>query len=330
MRRLVYALSLSTLFFAVCTAYLARELYLERAAGEATPVAASPVTPASIPAPANETDLATTNTVETAAASASAKSPVPATAATQPRQYEAVTTVVSQASPDPAKVLAQFEDPAQRAAMLEERKIMYRTMYPGLGEYLHMDEAQFERFIDLKVRHELAMQEVGTRCYIENNCETPGVDRGIWKAQKREMTDLFGAETMESYERYVRSTNERRTVSELRGRLPDKHRLLDTQSDALVTAIYEERQRIQRDSQQRGMQLSSFNNVIYTPEPGTPADDKSAQAAEEYNRMLRDRASTVLTADQLATFERMQQEAMQQFRSMESQTLRMNASSRKN
>lgn len=335
MRRLVHALSLSTLFFAVCTAYLARELYLERAADAvalAQSPSAAPAATAASPGQSTSSPIEVAVSAERPAnsvASTSAKSAAPATAATQPRQYEAATTVVSQASPDPAKILAQLEDPAQRAAMVEERKNMYRTIYSDLGEYLHMDEAQFERFLDLKARQELALQEFGTRCYIENSCEAPA-NRELMKAQKREMADQFGAETMEGYERYVRTSSDRRTVSELRGRLPDKFRLLDSQSDALVNAFHEERQRIQNDSRQRGVQLSSFNNVLYTPEPGTLPDDSTAQAAEEYNRRLRDRAATVLTPEQLAAFEKMQQEASQHFRAMEAQTLRMNASSQKN
>jgi hypothetical protein len=339
MRRLVYALSLSTLFFAVCTAYLARELYLERARTGAAPARASSTVRASkndsadpsatSPQVAAAPAAASTQSA-VSTASASANSSTPAAAATQSRKHATTTTVVSQASPDLQKVLAQLEDPVQRAAMVEERKNMYRTMFSGLGDYLHMDDGQLERLFGLKAQHELALQEVGTRCYIENNCAGGGRDRGLMKAQKQEMVDQFGAQTMEAFELYQRTMSERRTVSDLRGRLPDKYRLLDSQSDALVGAFHEERQRVQRDMQQRGIEVSNFNNVIYAPTPGTPRDDKSAQAAEEYNRMLRDRAATVLTPEQLAAFEKMQQEALGHFRSMESHSLRMNASSQEN
>src|SRR5688572_25993517 len=215
MRRLVYALSLSTLFFAVCTADLARELYLERDGETAAPA----LDPSARSAPSGlgaAPAAAATRSAESTA-SASAKSSVPAAAPTQPLEHGAEAVVVSQASPDPGKVLAQLQDPVQRAAMLEERKSMFRSMYRDLAEVLDMDGAEFERFIDLQARHQLAMHEASTRCYIENSCGTARADRGLMKAQQREMADLFGTETMEAFERYQFTMSERGMVSELRG-----------------------------------------------------------------------------------------------------------------
>jgi hypothetical protein len=319
MRRLVYALSLSTLFFAVCTAYFARELYLERGAGEAAPRAASVVPPASIPAPAPKTDPATTNTVASAAVRAKTEPPAPASVSAAPPdpKAEAEALAYSRAMVQVDERLARFADPAQREAMLEERRNSYRTMYPGLQEYLRMDATEFERFIDFRSRGELVMEEATLRCYADGTCNrSRRLDRSLVEAHKREMADLFGPERLKAFEFYMFSGGERETVSTLRGRLPDKHRLMDSQSDALVEAFYEERKRIQEDSQQRGVQVNNFNNVIYTPMISEAPDENAMQVAEEYNRRLRDRAAAVLTPEQLTAFESMQQEAMQSFRSI--------------
>jgi hypothetical protein len=322
MRRLVHVLSLSTLFFAVCTAYLARELYLERAGSEAAPVAASTVAPAPIPTPAPRTELATTNTVASDAVAAKTALPAPASVSAAPPQQnaEAEAHGYSQALIKVNERLARFADPAQRAAMLEERRNSYRTMSPGLQEYLRMDATEFERFIDFRSRGELVMEEATLRCYADGTCNrSRRMDRSLVEAHKREMADLFGPEKLEAFEFYLFSAGERETVSTLRGRLPDKHRLMDSQSDALVEAFYEERKRIQEDSQQRGVQVNNFNNVIYTPMIGEAPDENAMQVAEEYNRRLHDRAAAVLTPEQLMAFEIMQQEAMQSYRSIRTQ-----------
>jgi hypothetical protein len=330
MRRLVYALSLSTLVFAVCTAYLARELYRERAAGEAAPVAASTVTPVSIPAPAPKTELATTSTAASVTATAKPASPAPASAsaATPPQEFTAVTRAAGEMPPDVAEKiardvgerLARFADPAQRAALLEERRSAFRTNYSGLKDHLKMDDTEYERFIDSRVRGELKMEEAALRCYADGTCNrNRPLDRSQVEAHKREMADLFGQQRMDTFDFYMRSMGERQTVSELRGKLPDRYRLMDAQSDALVAAFYEERKRIHEDMQQRGVQVNNFNNVIYTPTIGETPDENAMQVAEEYNRRLLDRAATVLTPEQLTAFEIMQQDAMQSYRSIRTQ-----------
>ena len=303
MRRLVYALSLTTVAFAVSTAYFARALYLERARSETGSVPiASPEAPAGKVAAAKPSPQP------------SARSRHNVEARTTP---EAVTTVVSQASPDPVKELAELSDPAQRAKKLEQRKDMLLMNHPGLAEHLHLDEDEFERFIDLSSRHELDLAEASLRCYLDESCRTRGVDRSLMDAQKREVADLFGAQTVEAFEFYRYSSGERQAAKELRARLPDKHRLSDSQSQALVEALYEEQKRINRDRQQRRMNVGTFNGLVYTPMRDAPSDQDSAQAAAEYNRMLRDRAGAVLTPEQLAVYEKMQKEALQMYHSSE-------------
>ena len=223
--------------------------------------------------------------------------------------------------------LGRFADPAQRAAMLEERKGAFRTNYPGLNDILKMDETEYGRFIDFRIRGEMQMEEAALQCYAEGTCDnTRRPDRGPIEAHKREMADLFGQQRMEAFDFYVRSAGERQTVSELRGKLPDRYRLMDAQSEALIAAFHEERKRIHEDMQQRGVQLSNFNNVIYTPMTGEAPDDGAMQVAEEYNRRLLDRAASVLTPEQLTAFEIMQQDAMQSYRSIRTDQRARNSS----
>ena len=311
MRRLVYALSATTLIFAASTVYLARALQLERARGEADSRAATNAMPAPPGAEAGAR--------HSAPPLATSKPPQPGTGTMRgelKRASPGSVNIVSQASPDPAKQLAQLMDPVQRTGMIEERKSSYRTVYTGLAEHLRMDDAEFERFIEAVANQELNMQEAHLRCYIDKTCGTRDVSDQI-EAGQRELIGLFGAEKVQAFKHFQHTMGERQFVSQLRGRLPDKLRLLDAQSESLIDALNQESQRIRADSQQRGLQVSNFNNLVYTPDPGAPDAEKDWQAANEYNRMMRDRVATVLTPEQLAIYEKMQNDALQSFRSME-------------
>jgi len=312
MRRLVHVLSLTTVTFAASTAFFARELYRERARSEA----------AAVPAASTETAAGKiANAKPAPQAYRRSRRDTDSSAAAEP------VDVVSQASPDPVRELAKLSDPAQRTKMIQERKSTFRMVHPDLAEYLHLDDDEFERFIDLMARHELDLLESSLRCYLDESCRKHGVDPDLREAQKREVADLFGAQTQEAFDFYRYTSGERQTTKELRARLPDKLRLSDSQSQALVGALYEEQQRINGDIQQREVKVSSFNNMVYIPLPGAPPERDAVQAAAEYNRMLRDRAGSVLTSEQLAVYERMQKEALQIYESSDYLTGRQKAQS---
>lgn len=317
MRLLAVILAATTLIFAASTVYLARELHAarnapvpDRAASTASATSAtmtpSPDESASVPAKVSRGETA--NVAARVEPDSGTKS-----SSNTPRT---VTHVVSSASPDPAAELAKLEDPAQRAQLLEERKNLYQSAYAGLPEYLGFDDYQYERFIEMIARHELEMQEAGLRCWLDTSCKSRGVGPDLMNAQRREISDEFGAQTMDSYRHFQHTQGERQMVKELRARLPDQYRLMDAQREPLVTALHEEQRRISSDIRRRGLHVSNFNNVIYTPEPGAAPDSEVSRATHEYNRMLRDRAATVLTPEQLAAYERMQTEALRSFQSM--------------
>ena len=126
-------------------------------------------------------------------------------------------------------MLALLADPEQRAKLIAKQKWRQRFSSPDLGEYLHMDDGEFERFLDLVVRQRIEVEEASLRCQLDKTCSPRDVEQSLLDAQQREISNLFGAQTQEAFDYYRETSPIRLTIRELRVRLPDKHRLMDAQ-----------------------------------------------------------------------------------------------------
>jgi hypothetical protein len=214
------------------------------------------------------------------------------------------------------KFLAEIADPAGRARALEQHRAMLRIGTQGLADYLELDPDEFARFFELQAQHSLAQREIATRCMLEPNCVYRGPSDDLVAAQEREIASAFDADTVERYQYFMRSGNERQAVSELRGRLPDTARLSDAKADELVRVWVEESGRIQQDMKRVGYGIATQNSMVYVVMDKDP-DGARAAAAAEYNQRWRELAGTVLTPEQLAVYSRLQEEALEQARAFE-------------
>ena len=319
MKRLELVLGIVALFFAGTTAYFARELHEERISRAAD--AHTPAPPATIAnGSANSPGTFAESSDSSPSTSDSAVSPTFAYSATTaqgnrssgPSEEERKQAAIAQSR----KFLAELSDPAGRARLLEQHKSMMRSANQGLADYLHMDPDEFARFMDLIAQQGLAHRETAARCMLDEHCMYRGIGNDIVDANNLEINSAFGAETAERYQYFHLSGNERQAVAELRGRLPDNARLSDAKAEELVRAWVDESVRIREDMGRVDHGIGTSNSMVWVVMDKDP-DGKRAAAANEFNQRFRERATGVLTAEQLAIYTKLQDDALEQHRSFE-------------
>jgi len=302
MRKLVLILSVATAVLAASTAYLAYQLDATRDKLAAASASSRPPEPASV-----------------IAAASPAPRPPAAKAAAQIDESPAPNVVaLSIYGPEQRersrKFLAKYRDPAGYEELLKDRIRMMHPLYSDLGRTLALKKEEADQLIELLVRQQLATEETASKCLAEPSCNYTGVPSDLAGAQEREIAERFGADTVDELRFYERSNNERQTVTELRGRLPDNARLSDAKARELVHALTEENARIQEDMAKVGYGIAQSNAGAFV---AMEADETGAReaAAAEYNRRILDLASGVLSAEQLAVYQQMIDASVEQNRS---------------
>ena len=330
MRTVVIALSLTTAAFAASTVYFARELQAERASAAAAPpiyssstVAAPAGTaidpgPASPPASASAPTAVTFATITGPGALASGvPAPDSATHAliqAEQRKYH-------------EQIIKRLDDPEQRAEMLEEYRMMVRSLNPRLAQTLKMSGEEAERLIELLAQQQLDQQEKFARCSVDTSCDFGPIGRDAAGANERELTNLLGAERRQEFEQYRNTMGERRSVTELRTRLSDADYLPEEKAEALIVALADERNQISVDASKRGGGVTGIGNgsgmILITPSGSSP--EAQFASAQENSRRLRTRAAEVLTPAQMRAFDEMQEELLRSTRQQLRQTQQFNA-----
>lgn len=315
MRRVTVILSLATAAFAASTVYLASEMYLRDA--DALTVAA--------PAP-----LATvTNTPQSpepggTPATAAANNPTPA--GTPPgrgseRADDAVAGIEGTGKPDEAtqhflrQLVARFDDPVQRTALLQEARTGVRRQYDRLKKDLKLSDATFEQLVTLLAEENLQMQEHFARCAIDPRCNPNDPSRRApLDSRNEEILALLGAQGAEALTTFRGSIGERDTVIQLRGRLADSHFLPESQAEQLISALADEREQFKQEAEQSGASVRGWGTQLgmlwYTDDSGSV--DQYVAEATQYSQRLRARAAAVLTPAQLAAFVQLQEELLAQ------------------
>ncbi|HET7812570.1 MAG TPA: hypothetical protein VFL16_18505 [Steroidobacteraceae bacterium] len=212
-------------------------------------------------------------------------------------------------------LLEQLADPAARARLLEESRNSVRNAYPWLAERLKLGPEEYEKLIDLLARRDLERREAFAKCAADGACSSGQPGQFNYDQEVQPVADLLGPERMKQFETYQQTMNERETVLNLRGRLPDQAWLSTEQSEALITALADESYQAQRDAQLAGHSVAGFGmngGWIYYENQGTV--QQQVRSAEAYvNRMIA-RAAAELTAEQLRYFTQMQQDLLANLR----------------
>ena len=225
------------------------------------------------------------------------------------------------------QIIKRLDDPEQRAEMLEEYRMMVRSLNPRLAQTLKMSGEEAERLIELLAQQQLDQQEKFARCSVDSSCDFQPIGRDAAGANERELTNLLGAERRQEFEQYRNTMGERRSVTELRTRLSDADYLPEEKAEALIVALADERNQISVDASKRGGGVTGIGNgsgmILITPSGSSP--EAQFASAQENSRRLRTRAAEVLTPAQMRAFDEMQEELLRSTRQQLRQTQQFNA-----
>jgi hypothetical protein len=221
-------------------------------------------------------------------------------------------------APGARRLLAQLQNPAMRQQLREESRGNARAGYPGLQKFLGLGNAEYLRLLDLLVEQGMATQEDGARCVLDPACKGWNADSSLRDAQQLEMAALVGADKQQRLVEYNKSLMERNNVTQLRARMPDGEPLSTQQSEMLIAALADERQRFEGELSQRGADITSvsgFATVFGFAGDRRSVDEKMADAGA-YAERLRERAGKLLSRGQLAVFDEAQANSMENLRSI--------------
>jgi hypothetical protein len=309
MHKLIAALTLSTSALAVTSIYLWTELRDARGQVESLSRASSaaPTPLARATHPQHGADPTASSTAPQIAAQAAMTSSPSDDAKARQKMYE------DDYRDGARRKLAQLSDATMRAQLLEEWKEANLPNKARYARYLGISEADAEGLIDVLAVQYLSQSEAYARCTLQPPCDYQAVSRETSAAQQRALTDLLGAEKQQRFEQYTYTNVERQMVSHfLRDKIPVGSQLSDEQAEQFIDALAEERRLVETAIKQRGSEpfvypmegvAFTFQNNVF--EPGNTGE--RLKEAADYNRRIHARAKAILTPQQLAAFEQMQE-----------------------
>lgn len=323
MNKLVAGLALSTCAFAGSAYYFHGELTAARerhAAQSPTSTTASPGATASGPA----AELPAARISVGFVTEPMGDTPPAPTAGTVPSQSTNEAARKIQAAVWSADFLKRYEDPEARAGMRALELSRLTSSLAGLDRKLKLDEGQWAKFRELMVDLELERRVVNARCTVDPACVRPGpAELAAVDAREQAIRDFLDEQNYQAMEQFQSLEWERRAVAGLQGRLPANLALSAAQSDALATALHEERGAQERELASRGRAAGRLDVdgmlVVYAKDAAT--QEQVIESAQQYLQRLRDQASPILNARQLAVFDQMQSDAITLLRRLQRQKL---------
>jgi hypothetical protein len=212
--------------------------------------------------------------------------------------------------------LAQLSDPAMRAQMLEEWKEANLPNKANYVRYLGISDVDAERLLDVLAEQNFVQAEAYARCALQPRCDNQALSRETGAARQQALTDLLGTEKLQRFEQYTYTGVERHMVSQfLREKIPAGSQLSEDQAEQLIDVLAQERRLVEAAIRQRGLEpfvypmegvVFAFQNSVF--EPGDSSE--RLKEAADYNRRIHARAKSILTPQQLAAFEQMQEAAI--------------------
>jgi hypothetical protein len=182
-------------------------------------------------------------------------------------------------------------------------------------ERLGFSHEERERFLDLKAEVTFDYGEKMARCKVTPGCEAMPTSLAANSAAEQRLQDSMGAEKLARLELYEDSIVERRTVTRMRGMLPDNAYLADDVAEKLITALAEERRRYQAQNTANEKGPDGFgttDGMLFYMAQSMP--EESLASAEEYAQRMHRQAAPILQRRQLAEFDEMQRRVLMRLR----------------
>jgi hypothetical protein len=234
-------------------------------------------------------------------------SPVPASAS-RPAQSATSSTGRSKQQQevfDLIRASAQHEremmrDPAYRQAQMTVARRQFAHTRADALRVVGMTPEQADRVIDLWIERNFHYAEL-----VDVPGEAPSEAaqaelKRAGDAEQAELRRLLGEQKYEEWNHYLASGSERAEVGVFRAELADSQELLrDNQADALVEALYSERQRLTHDYDEYAKSAGIVDRNIVS------AQDRQRwlELAKEANQRIHDSMAATLSQSQLASLD---------------------------
>lgn len=311
MNKLVATLATTTVLFAGSTFYFWLQLRERDSAGTAVqsvdaqaPMSGTAAAPKTVPvASASTAGKAVTATpATTGAGAASAASPAGKSAGRDDPSREMML-------PFAKDFLRQYDNPAQRASLMNAARTGVESQYSRIKERLKLDAGTFGQLVDLLAEEQLEQQANYFRCLVDPDCDTSKI--GPARDHSNEFLALLGADGYAQLSAYRSAIPEWQSVVQLRGRLSESNSLNDSGAERLMSALTAERERYMAEASQAGAKTRGWGNgtgmLWYSGDGG--AEEQFASAMQ-YSERVRQRAAGILTAEQLRAFVQLQEEML--------------------
>jgi hypothetical protein len=274
------------------------------ATARGTPAAGSAGTAPSAPAV-----TAAAKSAASPATAAAARAPAPALPAARTAQADAAREKILPFAKD---WLRQYDDSTQRLSLQKAARAGIEAQYSRLRDRLKLDATTFGQLVDLLTQEQLEQQAGFFRCVVDATCDTnyPRPPRD----HSDEYLAMLGPDAFAQFNAYRQAMPEWQAVVQLRGRLGEANYLRDGDAERLLSALSAERERYVLESNQAGAKLRGWGTgtgmVWYSGDGGV---DEQLASAAQYSDRMRQRAASILNAEQLRAFVQLQDELLANF-----------------
>jgi len=236
--------------------------------------------------------------------------------------------------PQTVRMRQDLQDPERRIAVREEyKKQELPRLYPDIREELQLTSEQEDRLFDLLADFQLQHLDL---FYSKEPDHFAKHKRFQENDQRHDeaLESLLGTDTLQKYQRYQLDLGERQFVARLVLWLNPANALTAEQKSQLMTLLKSQREQALRQSEQERREklrsiLPANNSAAALLEANIRSNEDLLKQLEVQSRRLLQHAASFLSAHQLATLTRMENQKLEaQRRSVESlRAQRANASS---
>jgi hypothetical protein len=198
-----------------------------------------------------------------------------------------------------------LEDPEARETLRRQQLTAMRYINADLAKTIGLSKDEEQKLHALLADQNLRMME---QTFHQDPNDIEGTARksaDLMAQNEAELTQLLGASRFEQYKNYQDSMPERMQVRHLRDRLDSGVALTEDQEKRLVAIMREERETMVSEALKGATPAASTADMN---RQRAALYDARTEAQESANQRVRDRAATVLNAEQLKAFTDLQNE----------------------
>ena len=203
------------------------------------------------------------------------------------------------------KMLSKMmSDPAMKEMMRSQQKTMVNTMYGALFNEMNLTPEERQKFSDLLLDQQTKTMEAGMGLFEEGGLTN--ITQAVQARQKEseeQLKALLGEERFAQYQEYQKTVGDRVQLDQLRRQMETAGTpVQDEQLQQLLALTKEERERVPAPFPQDPQAAGANMERMLSDE----LMEKQMAWQEEINRRVLERATTVLTPDQLRAYEQFQ------------------------